>query len=32
MLLVNWCSKMQFTIETSMFGTEFVAMKVGVIT
>jgi hypothetical protein len=27
--LVNWLSKKQATIETSVFGAEFVAMKVG---
>ena len=30
MSLINWYSKRQFTIETSVFGTEFVAMKVEV--
>ena len=29
MSLINWYSKKQSTIETSVFGTEFVAMKVG---
>ena len=28
--LINWYSKRQFTIETSVFGVEFVAMKVSV--
>ena len=28
--LVNWLSKKQATIETSVFGAEFVAMKQGV--
>ena len=28
MSLINWYSKKQSTIETSVFGTEFVAMKV----
>ena len=27
--LINWCSKKQATIETSVFGAEFVAMKHG---
>ena len=27
--LVQWCSKKQPTIETSVFGAEFVAMKIG---
>ena len=30
MSLINWNSKKQSTIETSVFGTEFVVMKVGV--
>ena len=28
--LINWCSKKQSVIETSVFRTEFVAMKVGI--
>jgi len=28
--LVMWMSKKQATIETSVFGAEFVAMKVGI--
>ena len=28
--LINWLSKKQVTIETSVFGAEFVAMKTGV--
>ena len=27
---INWYSKRQFTIKTSVFGAEFVTMKVGV--
>ena len=27
--LIAWLSKKQATIETSVFGTEFVAMKIG---
>ena len=30
MSLIIWYSKKQTTIETSVFGAEFVAMKVGV--
>ncbi len=30
MLLINWLSQKQPTIESSVFGTEFVAMKLGV--
>ena len=30
MSLIYWYSKKQSTIETSVFGTEFVAMKVGI--
>jgi hypothetical protein len=30
MLLINWLSQKQTTIESSVFGTEFVAMKLGV--
>ena len=30
MSLINWYSKKQSTLETSVFGAEFVAMKVGV--
>ena len=30
MSLINWYSNKQSTIETSVFGTEFVAMKVGI--
>ena len=30
MPLINWYSKKQSTIETSVFGAEFVAMRVGV--
>ena len=30
MSLINWYSKKQSTIESSVFGVEFVAMKVGV--
>ena len=30
MSLINWYSKNQSTIETSVFGTEFEAIKVGV--
>ena len=30
MLLINWYSEKQFTIETSVFGAEFVTMKMGV--
>jgi hypothetical protein len=29
MLLINWLSQKQPTIESSVFGTEFVAMKIG---
>ena len=28
--LIQWCSKKQATIETSVFGAEFVAMKIGI--
>jgi len=28
--LIGWCSKKQATIETSVFGAEFVAMKIGI--
>ena len=28
--MIQWCSKKQATIETSVFGAEFVAMKIGV--
>ena len=30
MSLINWYSRKQSTIETSVFGTEFVAMNVGI--
>jgi hypothetical protein len=30
MLLINWLSQKQPTIESSIFGAEFVAMKLGV--
>ena len=30
MSLINWYSKKQSIIETSVFGAEFVAMKVGI--
>ena len=30
MLLINWYFKKQSTIETSVFGTEFAAMKKGI--
>ena len=30
MSLINWYSKKQSTIETTVFGTGFAAMKVGV--
>jgi hypothetical protein len=29
MLLINWLSQKQPTIESSVFGAEFVAMKLG---
>ena len=32
MSLINWYSKKQYTIETSVFGAEFVAMKISVTT
>ena len=28
--LVQWFSKKQYTVETSVFGTEFVSMKQGI--